>query len=192
MGALRLDELLTKMDAIADAVNKFSSESVQQLAFTALMQSAGVTTATNVGNRKSDDDMAKGEGDEPVKQPKGSSGKRSKAVKKVITPAKDIDLRPQGKMSFRDFVAEKQPTNNDERNVVAVHYLIDVIEMQSIGLPQILACYRDATWKLPSDIANALQITASAKGWVDSSDSSNILLTSSGRNTVEFDLPKAK
>lgn len=42
MADLNFNELLTKMDAVAEAVNKFSSESVQQMAYTSLMRSMGV------------------------------------------------------------------------------------------------------------------------------------------------------
>jgi hypothetical protein len=39
-----------------------------------------------------------------------------------------LNLTPSGKKSFKDFVAEKSPTNNNDRNVVSIYWLVEVAE----------------------------------------------------------------
>lgn len=51
-------------------------------------------------------------------------------------------------------------------------------------------CYRGVDWKRPADLRIALRLTASKKGWVDTADSTDITITTSGEDHVRYDLPK--
>jgi hypothetical protein len=106
-------------------------------------------------------------------------------------PDKDLDLSPPGKTSFRDFVAEKRPSDNAyEHNVVALYWLTQVAELEKATTDQVFSCYRDAKWKLPADLRNSLQLTSTRKSWMQTNDADNLRITSQGINFVERDLPK--
>ena len=141
----------------------------------------------------------------PVEQNQGRSGspvkprvKRSKSKSKttkgskvIIKQIKDLNLRPKGKQSARDFVAEKTPTNQKQKGVVALYYLLSILELDKASVDHICTVFKDVRWPAPTDLLNTLQ-QAGSEGWLDTSDSTDIKITPIGENVVEHDLPKSK
>jgi hypothetical protein len=187
-----LDALLAKMPRIAEAVSRFP-EAVQQQAFDALMAEAG---GASVGTKSRE-----------AKEPQTRANKRTASRKKTADgqktsrrsggpkQLKDLDLAPRGKVSLKDFVDEKKPKTNHDRNVVSVYYCARILEVDAVTVDHVFTCYRDMNWRLPggNNFNNSLALTASRKRFLDTSDGDNITLTSKGTNYVEHDLPpKAK
>lgn len=185
----QFDILLERMPAIAEAVNRFESREVQQAAFGALIAAAGGSTTPQAvqASRQVESEDAKRGRKTSAKKPKGlGGGKKSKGALTQID--KDLDLRPAGKQSFVEFAGEKEPKNNYEKSIVSVYWLARIAEHESVGLKQVLTCYRTIPWKVPADLANQLQSTAATKGWLDTSNMEDIKLTVSGEQYVEIDL----
>jgi hypothetical protein len=188
-----LDALLAKMPQIAEAVGKFP-EAVQQQAFDALMAEAtgGTTTATKRTTDTSGETKSTRKGTTTRKKANGEGAaapRRSGGPKQL----RDLDLTPSGKVSFIDFVNEKQPKTNHDRNVVSVYYFDRVLEVGAVTDDHVYTCYRDMGWRLPSpNLNNGLSLTSSRKRFIDTSDNKNITLTSKGLNYVEHDLPPKK
>lgn len=119
-------------------------------------------------------------------------GKASKKAKTIISMDKTLNLSPQGKESAVDFAASKAPSNAREKCVVAVYYLRDVIGLEKVTAQAVFTFFKSVQWPTPADLKNKLQQAGSA-GWLDTSSSEDIKLTSSGENLVEHSLPvKAK
>jgi hypothetical protein len=116
---------------------------------------------------------------------------RKKASKSVAVD-RSLDLRPEGKKSFADFIAEKRPVNNYEKSVASVFYITEVLGQESATIAQIASCYDDRDWRLPTDIKNNLQQVASVQGWINTQDSEAILLEVKGRNHIKHDMPSNK
>jgi hypothetical protein len=120
-----------------------------------------------------------------TKRAKSSSKNKSTAY--II---KDLNLTPNGKQSFKSFVEEKQPKSNQEKCTVTVYYLRNELELENVSTNHIFTCYKSiGNWRV-TDIYNIVALTASRKGWLDTSDMNNIKLTPHGENLVKFDLPK--
>jgi hypothetical protein len=102
---------------------------------------------------------------------------------------KNLNLRPKGVMSFKDFAAQKNPRNLNERNLVAVFYLERVAAVGKVTSNQVYTCFKEAGWRLPAYPRNALQVTASTKAWLNTSDANDITVTPAGENVVDHDLP---
>jgi hypothetical protein len=123
------------------------------------------------------------------------SGKRkTKKVGKTSTAGslsivKDLNLKPSGKKSFSDFVSAKQPSSNAEKCLVAVHYLTNVLGVKA-GANHVFTCFKVQGWRVPANLPNALQWTASQPGWLDTRNMSDIKVTTHGDNHVEHDMPK--
>jgi hypothetical protein len=117
-----------------------------------------------------------------------SKPKTSKKTKTVISMDKNLNLNPAGKPSAVQFATDKSPTNVMQKCVVAVYYLRDTIEMQKVPVQAVFTFFKHLNWKVPADLRNALQ-KAGTEGWLDTADSEDIKLTSSGENLVEHDLP---
>jgi hypothetical protein len=131
------DRLLAAMPSIAKVVNEFQSEDVQRNAFAALVQAMGVTSLDakhhrdqrvrdNVHERQPESPVPDTKPTEAASEAKNGKRPRKSAVRRGLAPAKDLDLRPSGKQAFRDFVAEKDPSTINERNLAAVYYLENV------------------------------------------------------------------
>ncbi|KGT08931.1 hypothetical protein CMU71_06170 [Elizabethkingia anophelis] len=73
--------------------------------------------------------------DEAVK-PKSNSQSITKG-KETISLAKDLDLRPKGKASFKDIYAEKQPSYF---NTVAIYYLKEVCQVDFVTPNHVYTC----------------------------------------------------
>jgi hypothetical protein len=114
-----------------------------------------------------------------------SGGRKWEAVR-------NIDFRPEGLQSLRDLVAEKQPKSINERNLVAIYWLEQVLEIQEIGMGHLLAAYKEEQWREPSDLEIAARSTASRTHWLDTSNTKAIKTTPTGRNIVKHDMPLVK
>lgn len=190
------EDLLSSMEAIAKTVNAFNSDAVQQQVFAALLKKLAIEVSPPDDNGVVD---SKGKGD--VKKPprrktkvvsKDGTGipkKGKKGSSPKVVP--DLNLRPQGKKSLKDFVADKQPKDNQERFAVIVYYLQKQLGVKGVGANHIYTAFKELNVKVPLDIEGALPMTTKRKGWLRTSDLSDVTLTVSGENFVEHDLPRS-
>lgn len=130
-----LDGLLGKMPDIAEAVNLFKFEAVQQAAFAALIAAAqNETRPTNptdtIPTRR--DPLTK-----PSDSPASKARKKSSDGRTSWTFKKETDLRPNGKKVFADFIAEKKPTSNEDKYAAVVYYLAEIVGQPSISIDDI-------------------------------------------------------
>lgn len=192
-----LDGLLKRMPDIAKAVAAFP-EGVQQSAFDALMAAAGtgVAPAPDSTPKQVEGQTPKvGGGARRHKRrvsSDGSNGKPRRGGSSQPKLDKELDLRPKGKKSFADFVKEKNPTSNHDKNAVTVYYLATIAGINPVTRDHVFTGYREMGWKLPNNFANSLQLTATKKRYLDTRNSDDIRLLNSGLNRVEHDLPQQK
>ena len=180
----RFNLLLEALPRIAETVKQLP-EALQSQAFQALLDEF-----RNSQPRRQRTKQAKGS-----KVPTETTQETRKARRKRTrgpTVRKDLDLRPKGKTSLAEFVESKEPKNNDDRNVVSVFYLRRMAGIDMVSIDHVFTCYREMGWREPADLANSLATTASKKGYLDTSTLENIEITPSGRNHVEYDLPRKK
>lgn len=133
--------------------------------------------------------QVKGRGKSKVSK---SSGTSRKASRRPGSPSvvRDLSLHPKGKQAFGEFVEEKQPKNHFARQAVAVYWLAKIVGMQEgITVDHVNTCYVGAKWKRPAQFEANLQLTAARKGWIDTSDGSDIRITVPGEDFVVHDLP---
>lgn len=212
------DDLPERMRLIADIVNGFDSEILQVRAFDLLTEHPASpskssapdaeiseptstcppvhTTAPHLPVDDSpgigtvdDAQLADSEGYERKEETEKTGARRHRKHGRRRDPIRNIDFRPDGQLSFRDFVAEKQPTTIDQKNVVAVYWLEYVAEIPDISVGHVLAAYKECSWREPANPDNALQVTASRFHWLDTHNMASIVVTPSGRNVVQYDMP---
>lgn len=116
---------------------------------------------------------------------------RKSAAKKSWSRTKDINFRPEGRPSLRDFAAQKSPASNNERNVIAVYYLAEVLGIAAIEVGDVLAAYGERGWRPAKAPDNSLMVTACRTGWLETSDMKAIRITHQGRTAVQYDLPRS-
>jgi hypothetical protein len=125
-----------------------------------------------------------------LKKKKNKSNKPGKSKKISYSIDKSLNLKPTGKTSFSDFASQKSPITDREKVVVCVYYLQNKIGEKPIDINHVYTCYKSINWRLPSDLVSVLRWVASQKGWLDTSDSADIKMTTHGDNLIEHDLPR--
>lgn len=120
------------------------------------------------------------------RKPKSSKGSAGTSLMLI----KDLNLKPSGKKSFKDFVSEKAPSSNPEKCLTAVYYLQNVLGLSKVGANHVYTCFKVEGWRVPSDLVNTLQWAASQEGWFDTKDREEIKVTTHGENHIEHDMPR--
>jgi hypothetical protein len=137
----------------------------------------------------------------PLAAPKGSpkvarkvqgGSTTSKSKPTSLSLLKDLNLKPQGKKSFMEFAAAKQPSSHYEKCLVAAYYLRTILGIDQISADHVFTCFKVAGWRVPADLKNTMQVAASTRGWLDTKSVTDIKVTIHGDNYVEHDLPAKK
>lgn len=190
------DRLLNSLPSIAEAVNSFQSEEVQKKVFDALVGSLGVQSSPR---DTADDAPATAPGDARVTQQQESPPpvnnkprRKSRAKAPAIIESRDINFRPDGKVSFFDFCEEKKPSGHQEQQLVAIYYLRKVLDVPTVTAGQVLAAYSARSWKKPVDVSNSLSSTSSKSRWINTENMENLTFSTLGENHVEHDMPKQR
>jgi hypothetical protein len=147
---------------------------------------SGSTTQTAPPSRRSPKRAASN----GTAKPAGTSTGKTKRRAGSPGIVKELSLRPKGKTSLVDFVAEKQPSTHQQKQALIVYWLRHIGDMsQGITVDHVNTCYLEANWPRPTNLPNALAVTSKRKGWLDTSDMSNIRLTTRGEDEIKHNLP---
>ncbi|WP_286764265.1 MULTISPECIES: hypothetical protein [Rhodopirellula] len=125
--------------------------------------------------------------DAPAKK-RPSNGKKKPPKLSLVS---ELDLRPEGKTNFRDFFEGKAPRTQKEQIAVIIYYLKCIAEEQDITADHVYTCLKNAEVKVPTFLPQVIRKCSSEKGWVDSSNSKDLNITTSGENFVEHEMQRA-
>jgi len=188
-----LGDLLRRMPEIAEAVNSFASPEVQMRAFDALISAAQVDGQVSLGGTASSEASTNRQSTAKKLATKKAAPKASKKStsnkKQTLSLDKNLDLNSPSP-NWQAFAAEKAPSNQEEKVVVAVYWLENHSATDKVNVNQVYTCFKDRSWVIPADLANAAQRAGSA-GLLHSADRNDLSVTTSGENRVEQDLPKS-
>lgn len=195
--ASNFDRLITHRAEIADFVNSFTSERVQRSAFAAVVSSLGLDVPAGAQSERRAPARQPAREESPVDPGNDSGGDAAEAsadggasrrrrngrsgAKRSFTIPKGLNFAPEGEQSLESFIEEKQPRNNDEKNLVACFYL-DRMMHETVDTEHVLAAYQGAKWSAPAHPHTSLQSTASKHGWLDTADMKAIKVVWQGEN----------
>lgn len=206
MAQAELDQLLERLPAIAEAVEKFTSEAIQSQVLEALIGAfqMGARSDDDVGTDGSESgDSQDGQADTgtviqraalPAAKGTGMTKRTARKsggsrAKQSFSIDKDLDMVRGGPKSLKDFVGEKQPKTVVDKVLVSVYWLTRILEGdQPATLDRVYTCFKHMEWPIPSDLANSAQQTG-VKGWLDSRKRDDIKVVIGGENRVEHELP---
>lgn len=207
MAQAELDQLLDRMPAIAEAVEKFTSEAIQSQVLEALIGAfeSGArsdddevgTDGADSGDSQSDQAAGTANGTDPAPAAPVANGATKRAARKSggsrakqsFSIDKNLDMVRGGPKSLKDFASEKQPKTVLDKVLIAVYWLTRVLEGdQPATLDRVYTCFKHMEWPIPSDLANTAQ-QAGVKGWLDSRKRDDIKVVIGGENRVEHELP---
>ena len=123
------------------------------------------------------------------------SAAKTRAKKRSGSPGivNDLELRPKGKQSFVDFAMEKKPDGHFEKQAVSLYWLRHIAGVATgISVDHVNTCYVAAEWPRPAALAGNMRLGATRTKWLDTSDRSNLILTTVGEDMVKHKLPRAQ
>jgi len=186
------EDIKAELIAIADVLKKYP-ESIQPQVFEILTKHfvGGETTDKSEPKTKQTETKNTDKKNETASKPK-SNGKAAAKNKESVSLMKDLDLRPKGEISFKDFYAEKQPSSAMDFNTVAIYYLKEICKIDPVTPNHIYTCYKEVAQRPPVAFNQSLRDTASKNGHIDTSNTNDIKIPLRGKTFVEHDLPKQK
>lgn len=130
----------------------------------------------------------------PLEEKTAPNKKLNKTRKKIIKQPqllKGLDLSGNnaGK-SLKEFVSDKKPNTNIERTTVFVYYLQNILQSTEITIDHIFSCYKNIGVRLPQNMQQNLNDTASSKYGFIEVNNGKYTVSILGTNLVEHDLPK--
>jgi hypothetical protein len=136
--------------------------------------------------------------DENISQP--SKPKKQKPVKAKTSPSPkstsemkfltDLNLRPKGKESLKDFAAKFQIKTSEELSLLIIYYLKETLQ-ETVTIAHIYTCLKELGKKIPTHLKQVLTNNKNTKHWIDLSDWNDIKFSVSGMNYIEHDFTKA-
>jgi len=184
--------------SIAQAVNRTFQPEIRIIKVLGAGNGVDQKLAEELQREVIDAELAENEGEleETIESSEKSKGRTNRQRKfPAYSFVNDLNLRPEGKPSLREFYEEKKPADNQQLLTVIVYYLHRVLGTESVSVNHVYTSLKglsDLGVRVPPDIPNILRKTSNRKGWLDSSDSDNLRTTVPGDNFVEQDLPRAK
>jgi hypothetical protein len=103
---------------------------------------------------------------------------------------KDLNLRPTGKPTLREFFAQKAPQDRQEQVVVILYYLTKQLGVTGVGANHIYTGFKEVEQPVPSNIGKTVHAISVRKGWFTLSGTGYILNVG-GENFVEHELPRS-
>lgn len=127
----------------------------------------------------------------PKKVEKEKSLKGTKKSKHAFVLVPNINFSPADNFSLHEFHAGRRPRNAFENNTFFVYYIQKVLKMTGITANHIYTCYQHLNISPSNAFRQSLIDTSHKKGYLDTSNMQNIVLTIKGENFIERELPKS-
>jgi hypothetical protein len=141
---------------------------------------------TSKGSSKNDGKQP----DSPVgkegRQSKRRSNKSVKGLHRI-----DLNLRPAGKPSLKEFVAEYKEPTKDELYLLCIAYLRNALKVDGITVDHVYTCLDELGQRVPTYLRQVLTNTKNEKGWIDTTNFEKLTTTIKGDNHMKLDMEKA-
>jgi hypothetical protein len=103
---------------------------------------------------------------------------------------KDLDLRPTDKQHLKALLDEKKPKGQNEKIALCVYWLRRVLEIDGVTPNHVYTCMDDVKIRIPNDLPQTLRNISNRNGWIDTTNSNAIEITTKGANLIQHDLPR--
>jgi len=100
----------------------------------------------------------------------------------------DMNFRPSGEASLREFINDKAPKTDMEAIVAFVYFMQYKMKLERVGSKEIYTAFKDVGRPFPVDLRQAIRQTKSSKAWIKFTDPNDIKTTSQGDNYVDHDM----
>jgi ribosomal protein L1 len=125
-----------------------------------------------------------------TRAPRGSGKKVDRNAGLAWVP--DLNFRPVGEVSLKEFAKGKNPTNDQEYVLVTLHYMQNVMKLSKIGPSHVMTAFKEVSRKIPADIRQAIRNTKNSQIWLDFTEIEELRTTTQGDNQIEHEMGKGE
>ncbi|WP_439406648.1 hypothetical protein ACNJX9_35155 [Bradyrhizobium sp. DASA03076] len=126
--------------------------------------------------------------DEPAnsRKPRGTGKKVDRNAGLNLVP--DLNFRPSGAQSLKEFMDQKKSKNDLETVLAAVYYMQRVMSLTKIGPAHVMTALKEAGIPIPVDLKQTVRNVKKSKMWLNFTDIEDIRTTTQGDNFIEHEM----
>jgi len=144
------------------------------------------STDETLGNEISNNNGAP----QSARRPRGTGKKTDRNAGLQLVP--DLDFRPTGELSLKEFFQQKNPGNDLETVVAIIYYMRNFMDLDKISPSHVMTAFKEIGKPIPVDLRQTIRNVKKSKMWLNFSDIEDIRVTTQGSNFVEHDLGAGK
>jgi hypothetical protein len=100
-----------------------------------------------------------------ARKPRGTGKKTDRNAGLSLVP--NLNFRPSGKQSLKEFVAERNSTSDLETVLVAVHYMQHIMALTKIGPAHVMTAFKEVGMAIPVDLRQTIRNVKKSKMWLN-------------------------
>lgn len=124
------------------------------------------------------------------RKPRGTGKKIDRNAGLELVP--DLNFRPGGKPSLKQFMDQKNANSDVEAVVVALHYMQHTMGLPKIGPAHVMTAFKEVGKAIPVDLKQTIRNIKKSKMWLNFTDLEDIRTTTQGDNFVEHEMGKSE
>lgn len=153
----------------------------------------GITKANQIfqGNSKSKTRKSTRKSSNPTQVKTSKPKKKASSNKFEFTLDKQLNLRPDGKESLKDFASKYDIDSTPKQLILVIHYLNNILGIKQVNGDQIYTGLDSLGVRIPQSLKQIIINTKGRRyGWIDYENLKDISLSIKGKNAIKHDLPK--
>jgi hypothetical protein len=125
---------------------------------------------------------------QPARKARGTGIKKDRNAGLDLVP--DLNFRPDGKETLKEFFQQKAPANDLAAVVVIVYYFQHVMGLNKIGTSHVMTALKEVGKAIPADLRQTIRNVKKTRMWINFSDTDDLKMTTQGDNFVEHEMGK--
>lgn len=124
------------------------------------------------------------------KEPKNSGSNNSALKSREFKLLTDLSLKPQGKTSMIDYVANYQASSNPEKILLIVSYFKDVLKTGKVSKDHIFTGLKEIKARVPDSLDDIISNVKGRNGWIKFDTKEDISVSVKGSEYIIHDMKK--
>jgi hypothetical protein len=120
------------------------------------------------------------------RKPRGTGRKIDRNAGLNLVP--NLNFRPDGKRSLKEFVEAKKPDSDLETVLAAVYYMQHEMLQSKISPSHVMTVFKEVGKAIPADLRQTIRNVKKTRMWLNFADIEDIRTTTQGDNFVEHEM----
>ncbi len=180
------EALRTMVSAMSRPVRVISEQSANGKAPVLLQQAHVEEVEEAIDQAEEVEDLDEESAPLNARRPRGTGRRVDRNAGLNLVP--DLNFRPNGKQSLKEFVDEKNSKNDLEAVLVLVYHMQHLMALTKIGPAHVMTAFKEAGKAIPVDLRQTMRNVKKSKMWLNFTDIEDIRTTTQGDNFIEHEM----